>query len=195
MPGLRTWALVGLLLLSACGRGISAYNGIDITGADFASDFRLGDSDGRERTLADFRGKYVLLFFGYTQCPDVCPTALSRAAEVRKLLGTDGDKLQVIFVTLDPERDTAEMVKQYTAAFDPSFLGLRTDLEGTRKVAKEFRVFYQKVPSGGSYTMDHTAFTYVFDAQGRPRLILRHDQTADQYASDLHLLTSRGNAG
>jgi len=186
---IRAWALViGLALLAACGREGVTYSGIDVTGSSFGKDFRLSDPDGRERTLANFRGEYVMLFFGFTQCPDVCPTALARAAQVRKRLGADGDRLQVIFVTVDPERDTAAVLRQYTAAFDPSFLGLRTDLQGTRKVADEFRVFYEKVATGGSYTIDHSAFTYVFDAQGKLRLMLRQDETAEQYVSDLRIL-------
>ena len=188
MPRLRIWILIGLALLAGCGREVVAYAGSDVTGANFGRDFHLADPDGRERSLADFRGKVVLLFFGFTQCPDVCPTALARAAEVRRQLGTDGDQVQVIFVTVDPERDTAALLRQYTTTFDPTFLGLRSDLQGTRKVAEEFHVFYQKVPTGGSYTMDHTALTYVFDAKGRLRLLLRHDKTAAQYVSDLRTL-------
>jgi protein SCO1/2 len=184
----RISALVALPALASCDRNAVSYSGIDITGATFGGDFRLSDPDGRVRTLADFRGRYVMVFFGYTQCPDVCPTALARAADVRKRLGADGDKLQVIFVTVDPERDTAALLKEYMAAFDPTFFGLRTDLAGTRQVANEFRVFYEKVPTGSSYTMDHSAFTYVFDTQGRIRLMLRHDQTAEQFAGDLRKL-------
>lgn len=184
----RALTIFGLMLLAACGRGSVQYAGIDVTGAEFGRDFRLTDPDGRERTLADFRGKYVMLFFGYTQCPDVCPTALARAGEVRKRLGADGVKLQVIFVTVDPERDTPQLMRQYTAAFDPSFLGLRTDPDGTRKVAKEFRVFYQKVQTGSSYAMDHSSLAYVYDTNGRLRLMWRHDQSAEQYVSDLRLL-------
>ena len=185
---LRIGALVALPALASCDRNAPTYAGADITGAKFGGDFQLSDPDGRVRTLADFRGRYVMMFFGYTQCPDVCPTALARAAEVRKRLGADGDKLQVIFVTVDPERDTAALLKEYTAAFDPTFLGLRTDLAGTKKVADEFRVFYQKVLTGSSYAMDHSAFTYVFDTQGRIRLMLRHDQSAEQFAGDLRML-------
>lgn len=188
VPVMRILALILLLSLAACGRESPGYSGIDVTGASFGRDFRLSDTGGRERTLADFRGKYVMLFFGFTQCPDVCPTALARAAEVRKLLGPDGYRVQVVFVTIDPERDSNALLQQYTTAFDPTFLGLRADVEGTRKVAEEFRAYYRKVPTGQSYTMDHTAFTYVFDPQGRLRLLLRHDQTAAQYASDLRIL-------
>lgn len=159
-----------------------------MTGADFGKDFRLTDPDGRERSLADFRGRYVMLFFGFTQCPDVCPGALARAAEVRRELGRDGERLQVIFVSVDPERDTAPLLREYTQAFDPSFLGLRGDLAATQQVAAEFRVFYQKVPTGGGYSVDHTALSYLFDPQGRLRLLWRPDLSAAQQAADLRAL-------
>ena len=188
MQRLRIAILGVLLVITACGREVAFFAGSDVTGAKFGRDFRLADPDGRERTLADFRGKVVLLFFGFTQCPDVCPTALARAAAVRRQLGADGDRVQVIFVTVDPERDTPALLRQYTTAFDPGFLGLRADLEGTRKVANDFLVTYRKVTTGSSYTMDHTALTYVFDPQGRLRLLLRHDQTVAQYASDIRIL-------
>ena len=163
------------------------FSSIDISGADFGRDFRLTDPDGKERTLADFRGKAVMLFFGFTQCPDVCPTTLARASEVRKKLGADVNRLQVIFVTLDPERDTPAVLKAYTAAFDAGFLGLYMDKERTRQVADAFHVYYHKVPTGGSY-MDHTAITYIFDPHGRIRLAVRHEQTAEQVAADLRTL-------
>ncbi len=165
-----------------------AFASMDITGANYGRDFRLADPDGRTRSLTDFRGRAVLLFFGFTQCPDVCPTALARAAEVRRLLGEDAGRLQVIFVTLDPERDSAEMLRAYTAAFDPDFLGLRTDLEGTRQVAQDFKVFFQKVPTGDSYTMDHMALSYAFDPAGRLRLAVPHDLPAEKLAADLRVL-------
>jgi protein SCO1/2 len=177
------------LLVAACSRsGPEAFHGIDLTGADYAKDFRLTDPDGKERTLADFRGKAVLVFFGFTQCPDVCPTALATAAEAKRLLGADGDRLQVIFVTIDPERDTPEVLRSYAAAFDPGFIGLYGDAERLERTAKDFKVFYNKVPTGSSYTMDHTALTYAYDPQGRLRLALRHGQTAEQYAADLRRL-------
>jgi len=186
----RPLFLAGLLLLTACGQQGNAdkFFGSDVTGTGFGKDFHLLDPDGRGRSLADFRGKYVVMFFGYTQCPDACPTALARAAEVRAQLGPDGNQVQVIFVTVDPERDTGTLMREYTNAFDPSFLGLRSDLAGTQKVAEEFRVFYQKVPTGSSYTMDHTALTYVFDSRGQLRLIWRPDQTAGECVSDLRTL-------
>lgn len=168
-----------------------SFHGIDITGADYGKDFRLNDPDGKQRTLADFRGKAVMIFFGFTQCPDVCPTALTRAAAVKQLLGPLGERLQVIFVTVDPERDTPQVLKAYTANFDPGFLGLSADMAQTEAIAKDFKVYYKKVPAGASYTMDHSAITYVFDPAGRLRLALRHDQSAQDYADDiLHILQS-----
>jgi len=182
-----------LVALCGCGDDAPSFNGVDVTGADWGRGFSLQDPDGRTRTLADFRGKYVLLFFGYTQCPDVCPTALVRAKETKDLLGADGQRVQVIFVTVDPERDTPELMRDYTAAFDPSFLGLRADAEGTKRVAKEFKVFYEKVREGASYTVNHSALTYVFDAQGHLRLALKHTQTAEEYAADLRALMKQSS--
>lgn len=175
--------------MAGCNRAGDAaapgFRGIDLTSAPYGRDFRLTDAEGRERTLADYKGKAVLLYFGFTQCPDVCPTALIRAAEVRKLLGAEGDKLQVIFITVDPARDTPEVIKAYTAAFDPSFIGLYGDAKRTRETADEFKVYYKQVPTGSSYTMDHSALSYVFDPQGRLRLAMRHEQTAADYAHDI----------
>lgn len=185
---LTAWMLLLLLPLVACNSKTPTFSGIDLTGAELGREFTLKDGDGRVRTLADYRGKYVMIFFGYTQCPDVCPTALARAVAVRQKLGADAERLQVIFVTVDPERDSAVVLKAYTAAFDPSFVGLRGDDVQTRAVAKEFRVTYQKVPTGSSYAMDHTAMTYILDAKGRIRLGMRHAQTADEYAADLRTL-------
>jgi protein SCO1/2 len=182
----RQLLCAGLLALTGCQRTTAPrFHGVDVSGADYARDFRLSDPDGRERTLADFKGKAVMIFFGFTQCPDVCPTAIIRAAEVKRLLGKDGDRLQVIFVTVDPERDTPEVLKAYTAAFDPSFLGLSADLPRTAETAKEFKVYFKKVPTGSSYTMDHSAFSFVYDPAGKLRLFLKHDQSAKDYASDL----------
>ena len=175
--------------MAGCNRAGDAaapgFRGIDLTGAPYGRGFRLTDAEGRERTLADYKGKAVLLYFGFTQCPDVCPTALIRAAEVRKLLGAEGDKLQVIFITVDPARDTPEVIKAYTAAFDPSFIGLYGDAKRTRETADEFKVYYKQVPTGSSYTMDHSALSYVFDPQGRLRLAMRHEQTTADYAHDI----------
>jgi protein SCO1/2 len=173
---------------SACQRAAPSFKGIDITGAEYGRGFSLPDAAGATRTLADFKGKVVMVFFGFTQCPDVCPTALSRAVEVRKLLGADADKVQVVLVTVDPERDTPEVLRGYVTAFDPSFVALRGDASSTAAMAKEFKVFFQKVPTSGSYTMDHTAVTYAFDPKGRLRLVLRHEQSAADVAADLKIL-------
>jgi protein SCO1/2 len=185
------FAALGVLPVAGCGKRNASFHSIDVTGASYARDFKLLDPAGRERTLADFRGKVVLVFFGFTQCPDVCPTALTRAVEVMRLLGDDASRLQVIFVTVDPERDKPDLLRAYTEAFHPSFLGLHGDLERTAAVASEFRVIYQKVPTGSSYTMDHTALSYVFDGTGRLRLAVRHGETAREVADDVvHLLRS-----
>jgi len=174
-------------VLYGCSRSdeLKDIHGIDMSGTDIGRDFLLTGTDGQQHRLADFKGKAVLVFFGFTQCPDVCPTALLRAAEVKKLLGKDGDQLQVLFITVDPERDTPEVLQAYVTAFDPSFMGLYGDLDQTAKTARDFKVFYAKIPTGSSYTMDHTAITYVYDRSGRLRLGLRHAQTAEEYAADI----------
>lgn len=174
------------MVLAACTPGKKPFNATDVTGADFGREFALTDPAGRPRTLADFRGKVVAIFFGYTQCPDVCPTTLSTMAQVMKLLGPRADQVQVLFVTVDPERDSAELLANYVPAFDPRFLGLRTDLAGTAKVAKEFKVFYQKVPGSapGIYTVDHTAATYVYDPTGHLRLFVKHGASPETIAED-----------
>jgi protein SCO1/2 len=166
----------------------AGFTAIDITGANIGPDYQLFYGDGKPASLRDFKGKVVMLFFGFTQCPDVCPTALSRAVEIKRLLGADGNKLQVVFVTVDPERDTAPLLAEYMRAFDPSFVAVRGNLEQTAKAAKDFKIFYRKVPSGSSYTMDHTALTYVFDTSGKIRLAMKHAQTAQECAADLRLL-------
>ncbi|PPE69586.1 SCO family protein [Caldimonas thermodepolymerans] len=180
-------------LLAACGKtgtDAGAFHAIDITGAQYARDFRLPDPDGRERTLSEFKGKLVAVFFGYAQCPDVCPTSLLELAQARQLLGADGEKLQGIFITVDPERDTPEVLKAYMASFDPGFIALRGTPEQTAEVAKEFKVFYAKVPgkTPDTYTIDHTAGMYVFDTQGRIRLFTRHGAGAQALAEDLRRL-------
>ena len=170
----------------------TAFKNSDVTGLGYARDFALNDQDGKPRTLADFKGKAVVIFFGYTHCPDVCPTTMAEMAAVMKQLGPDADRVQVLFVTLDPERDTPALLKQYVPAFDPRFIGLSGDAEATAKVAKEVRVFYQNVPGKepGTYTVDHTAGSYVFDPQGRIRLFVRHGQGPEPIAHDLKLLLS-----
>lgn len=180
--------LCATLLLAACGQAGPSFHSTDISGAAFGQDFRLLDPDGRQRSLADFRGRAVMIFFGFTQCPDVCPTALIRAAEVKQRLGAEADRLQVVFITLDPERDTPEVLREYTAAFGADFLGLYTTVDETRALADEFRIFYRKVPTGGSYTMDHTATSYVYDPEGRLRLAVLHAQDAESVAADLQTL-------
>jgi protein SCO1/2 len=174
--------------LTACGKSeasLQDVHGIDLSGASFGSGFQLKDASGQVRTLEDFKGKVVLMFFGFTQCPDVCPTALVNASQIKSLLGKDGDQLQVLFITVDPERDTPEVLREYTQAFDPSFIGLYGNEQETAAVAKAYRVYYAKVPTGNSYTMEHTALTYVFDREGTLRMALRHEQTPEQSAEDI----------
>jgi protein SCO1/2 len=167
----------------------ASFANTDITGSDFGRDFSLTDHTGQRRTLADYRGKVVALFFGFVQCPDICPTTLSDLAQVKQQLGADGDKLQVLFITVDPERDTQEVLAGFVPAFDPSFVALRGSKDEIEKVTKDFKVFAQKVAGkdGGTYTIDHTAATYVFDQQGRIRLFVRHGQTI-HLAEDVKVL-------
>ena len=179
------------VFLSACDRGKPQFHGIDITGADYAKDFQLTDFDGKPRTLADFKGKAVVLFFGFTQCPDVCPTTMTELAQVKKLLGADGDKVQGLFVSIDPERDTPAVLKEYMQNFDPTFLGLYAGSpEKLAALAKDFKVYYKKVDgqTPTSYTMDHTAASFVYDPQGRLRLYARYGIGAQPLADDLKLL-------
>nr|WP_315484392.1 SCO family protein [uncultured Undibacterium sp.] len=190
----RAFLLSALALsLTACKQNVVSFNSIDITGAAYCRDFKLNDSDGKQQQLADFKGRYVLVFFGFTQCPDICPTALVRAAEVKQKLGKDGEQLQVIFISIDPERDTAELMRAYTHNFDPSFLGLRGTAEQTKQVAEEFKVFYAKVTTGSSYTMDHSTLSYLFDTKGKIRLAMRHEHSADQFADDIRLLMKQAS--
>lgn len=179
-------------LVGGCSRSdepvVGQFKGLDITGVPYGKDFRLTDHNNQERTLADFKGKVVMLYFGFVQCPDVCPTALTRAVETKQLLGADGERLQVIFVTVDPERDTATILKAYMDAFDPSFLAMSADAQHTRETADSFKAYYKKVPTGSSYTMDHSALSYLFDPSGTLRVAMRHEQTAQDYAHDIALL-------
>ena len=186
--------LLAALALAGCGMPQLEFKNTDVTGSDCCRDFRLSDHNGKLRTLADFRGKAVVIFFGYTQCPDVCPTTMAEMKAVLGLLGPDAQRVQVLFVTLDPERDTRELLSNYVPAFDPSFLGLYGDLETTAKTAKEFRIFYQKHagPTPGSYTLDHTAGSYVLDPQGRVRLFVRHGDGGANLAADLRSLLNQG---
>ena len=172
-------------LVAGCARQGPAFKGSDVTGATFGRDFSLTDPSGRTRSLADYRGKAVAVFFGYTQCPDVCPTTLAALAEATRSLGTDGDRVQVVFVTVDPDRDTAALLAQYVPAFDRRFVGLRGDADATERTAREFKVIYQKVAGTAPdrYTMDHSAGIFLFDPQGRLRVyesstdptVLAHD--------------------
>lgn len=179
--------IAAAMLLAACSPDAPTFKGADITGASFGRELALADHHGKARTLADFRGKAVVIFFGFTQCPDVCPTALSALAEAMRRLGPDAARVQVLFVTIDPERDTADLLSRYVPAFHPSFLGLRGDAEATARVAKEFKVLYQKVPgqTPDTYTMDHSAGLYLLDPQGRLRVFESHGQGAEAIAHDL----------
>ncbi len=182
------------LTLAACDRKQPipkvSFASTDITGVGYGQALELTDHTGHRRTLADYKGKVVVVFFGYTHCPDVCPTTLAEMAQIRKQLGPQGDKLQVLFITLDPERDTQEALAGFVPAFDPTFVALRGDAPQTKKVAAEFKVFMQKVQATGSaaYTIDHTAATYVFDPQGRVRLFIRHGQDPTAMLNDIRQL-------
>jgi protein SCO1/2 len=185
----RAFAIAAVAVLGGCDRiaGVGSkptFHFTDITGAEFARKLELPDADGKPRSLADWRGKVVVVFFGYTQCPDVCPTTMAELAQIRTQLGADGDRLQTVFVTIDPERDSPEVLKAYLANFGPTVVGLRGDAEQTKAAAKEFKVFYAKVPgkTPGSYTMDHSAASFVFDPAGRVRLFV-------PYGADTKLLT------
>lgn len=185
-------------LLAGCDRiglggGTSAkpqFKSIDITGADYARDFDLLDTDGQRRTVANFKGNVLVVFFGFTQCPDVCPTTLVELAGIRKALGPDGQRVKGVFVTIDPERDTPEVLKAYVGNFGADFVALRGTPEQTQAAAKHFKVFYAKVPgkAEGSYTMDHTAQSYVFDPTGRIRLVARYGTGGEGLKHDLQLL-------
>jgi protein SCO1/2 len=191
----RAFLALGLAALATAGcdklpGGRTPFHGVDITGADLGPDFRLTDHNGKPRTLADFRGKVVALFFGYTHCPDVCPTTLSEMAGVVKRLGPDGARVQVLFVTVDPKRDTPELLRNYVPSFNPAFLGLYGDEAALEKVKKDFKIYSAERPgkTPESYTVDHSAQTLVFDPQGRLRLMLPYGSPADKIASDLRIL-------
>ena len=186
--------LVGVTgLFTACSPNAPQFTAIDITGADYAKDFVLSDHNGQVRTLKDFQGKVVMMFFGYTQCPDVCPTSMVEMAQIKQLLGKDGERVQGLFVTIDPERDKPGMLKEYMAAFDPSFLALVPTPEQLAVLAKDYKVYYKKVdgPTPTSYTMDHTAGSYVYDPRGKLRLFTRYGTKPELMAADIkHLLAS-----
>ena len=177
--------------LAGCGRGGDApkFSLTDVSGAGFGKELKLIDHYGKPRTLADFRGKVVTVFFGFTHCPDACPTTLAEMAQVVKALGTDAGKVQVLFVTVDPERDTREVLKQYVPSFNPAFLGLYGDAEATARAAKEFKVYYQKQPvKDGSYSVDHSAGTFILDREGRLRLFAQYGAGAEPLLHDIRIL-------
>ena len=195
VSALAAAALIAVLL-AGCGAEGPKFKSTDLTGADFGRELALAGHDGRPRTLADFRGKLVVLSFGYTFCPDVCPTTLADIAGVMKALGKDAERVQVVFVTVDPERDTREVLAQYVPAFDARFLGLYGDAAATQRAAKEFKIFYEKRPGSApsSYSVDHSAQSYVIDPQGRLRLFVRHDRIAQDLAEDLRTLLKSDGA-
>jgi protein SCO1/2 len=189
----RTLLFLGAFLLALVGcqqQSAPSFNSVDVTGANYARDFALTDQTGAKKSLADYRGKVVLVFFGYTQCPDVCPTTMADMAQVKAKLGSDGDKLQVVFITVDPERDTPSVLAQYVPSFDKSFVGLYGSADEIARTAKEFKVIYMKVPgkTPTSYGIDHTAGSYVFDRQGKLRLFVKHSQSIDSVAADIKRL-------
>ena len=186
---IRLLLLVLALVLAGCDSQ-PKFGNTDISAAGYATDFALTDHNGKPRTMADFRGKAVVIFFGYTQCPDVCPTTMTGMAEAMKLLGADADKVQVLFVTVDPERDTPQLLAQYVPVFNPGFLGLYADPQTIAKTAQAFRIFYKKQPGSTptTYTVDHTAGSYVYDPQGRLRLYIKHGEKPEVIAKDLKLL-------
>jgi protein SCO1/2 len=178
---------VACLWLAGCGREGPSFRSTDVTGAQFGRDFKLIDHDGRPRTLADFRGKVVVVFFGFTHCPDVCPTTLGELARTLRKLGPEADRVQVLMVTVDPERDTPQVLKAYVTALDPRFIGLTGDAEAIARTAREFKVFYQASPgtAPGAYSVDHSSSSYVFDPAGRLRLLVSYGQGADVIAHDI----------
>jgi protein SCO1/2 len=188
--GMALLPAAAVTLLAACSDPKPAFKSVDITGADYAKDFSLTDHNGQVRSMKDFSGKLVVLFFGFTQCPDVCPTSMFELAEVKKALGADGNRLQGVFITVDPERDTPEVLKAYMENFDPTFLALRPTPAQLEALSKDFKMYYKKVPgqTPTSYTMDHSAASYVYDTQGRLRLYTRYGMGAAALTSDLKQL-------
>ena len=174
-------------LITGCD-GRPRFKSTDITGADYGKTLELTDQTGRPRRLEDWRGKVVVLFFGFTHCPDVCPTTLADLSQVMKQLGTDAERVQVLFVTVDPERDTPEVLGEYVGAFDPRFLGLYGDAAATQRAAREFKVFYEKRKTADGYSVDHSGQTYVIDPQGRLRLFVRPERLASDLPEDLKTL-------
>ena len=184
------FAACSLAFVTGCSPDKPKFNAIDVTGANYAKSFALKDHTGQERKLTDFKGKVVVVFFGYTQCPDVCPTTMTELVEVKRLLGANGDKLQAVFITVDPARDTAELLNAYVTNFDPSFVALIPSPEQLVEVAKEFKIYYKKVDgkTPTSYTMEHSAGSYIFDGQGQVRLFSRYGSGAQALAQDIAVL-------
>ena len=183
-----------IVFLAACTPDKPQFKSIDLTGADYAKDFALPDQNGKTHSIKDFAGKVVVVFFGFTQCPDVCPTSMVELAGIKKSLGADGDKLQAIFISVDPERDTPEILKAYMGNFDPTFLALRPSIEQLPVVAKDFKIYYKKVEgrTASSYSMDHSAGNYIYDTKGNLRLYNRYGSGAEGLTSDIRLLL-KGN--
>ncbi len=186
-----------VLLLSLAGCGPQGAPSVkfqltDVTGADFGKTLALTDHNGKARTLADFKGKVVVIFFGFTQCPDVCPTTLAEMAKVVKELGVDGEKVQVLFVSVDPERDTKDLLKQYVTAFNPTFIGLVGDAAATTRATKEFKVYVQKQPTkAGGYSVDHSAGTFILDHKGSLRLFAQPNAASGALLSDIRTLVKQ----
>ena len=185
------WSIIICSLAAGCDSR-PQFRSTDITGAPYGQQLELVDHTGKPRRLEDWRGKAVVLFFGFTRCPDVCPTTLADIAQAVRSLGSDAERVQVLMVSVDPERDTPESLAKYVTAFDERFLGLRGDLEATKKVAAEFKIYFEKRKQGESYTVDHSAQSYVIDPQGRLRLLVRHDRIAEDLAHDLRVLLQAG---
>ena len=183
--------LLATALAGGCGDKAEAprFKLTDVTSAGFGKELNLTDHSGKPRTLADFRGKVVTVFFGFTHCPDVCPTTLVEMAQVMKELGADADQLQVLFVTVDPERDTQKLLAQYVPSFHPGFIGLYGDRDATARAAKEFKIYYNQQPAkSGSYSVDHSAGTFILDREGRLRLFAQYGQGAAALLHDIRLL-------
>jgi protein SCO1 len=187
-----SFAALVLLAAVSCGGDQAKFRSTDITGVDYGRELALTDHTGRPRTLEDFRGKAVVLFFGFTHCPDVCPTTLADTAQALKTLGPQAERVQVLMVTVDPERDTPELLAKYVTSFDPRFLGLRGDLAATQRAAKEFKIYFEKRKAGDTYSVDHSAQSYVLDPQGRLRLLVRQDRIAEDLPPDLRTLLKEG---
>lgn len=185
---LRFWSIIICSVALAACEGSARFNSTDLTGADYGKDLALTDHTGRARKLEDFRGKAVVVTFGFTHCPDVCPTTLAELAQVMKTLGPAAERVQVVFVSVDPERDTREVLGRYVTAFDPRFIALSGDLPATQRVAKDFKVYFEKRKAGDSYSVDHSAQSYVIDPQGRLRLLVRHERIAQDLPADLRTL-------